>query len=175
MSEPSLFSLNIKQNVTDLIKTLLEDPAQKEELSSISSKITYPDAAVFDYKTAAISAGWTEVHDSEGNPCFHWVSETEEDIAYASGWKELCQSKGIAGKAQQAVEYHEVSEWLAGELKARGELVSTNCQGMIVWARFPDPENPETILGVAENDPKIEEISYWFEATMTAQTLLNGR
>jgi hypothetical protein len=162
MSEQSLYSLHIKQNVTDLIKN------QDAVIKLIGTRL--------DHKSAANKAGWSDVRDDSGEPCFHWVDEikNEEDVHYTQDWVSLCQDKGITVPLETASEFYEVSDWLAGELKARGELVDTH-HSMIVWARYCSQVDNNQPNGSITEDKVLAQIDYWFQATLTAQTLLNGR
>ena len=86
-----------------------------------------------DYQTAAEDAGWSAFTDEFGATCYR--DSTDDQTWAASDWQELCEAHNIEPYIVEALEHWIVSDWLANELNAAGEMVSSDIYGLTIWGR----------------------------------------
>jgi len=63
----------------------------------------------------------------------HWDGDTDSDEDDA--WRSACDRNRIEPDRIEAYEHWAVSDWLAGKLAERGEMVDTDFAGLTVWGR----------------------------------------
>ena len=86
-----------------------------------------------DYQTAAEDAGWSTFTDEFGAACYR---DSTDDQTWAGGnWLDLCEVFVIEPYIIEALEHWIVSDWLANELNAAGEMVNSDIYGLTIWGR----------------------------------------
>ncbi len=117
-----LVSREVHYCVSTLIYDLVRIEPDNEDLFNICTQD--------DWQTAAEDAGWTQSPTLPNT--FH-----NDGYRYAAGtdWLELCQDNDIEPYQHEAYEHWIVSDWLADKLLERGEMVSKDIHGLIVWGR----------------------------------------
>ena len=86
-----------------------------------------------DWETPAWDEGWRETTNHDNFPCFYHAETDNTD--YSSGWQELCEEHDIEPQQREAYEHYIVSNFLAGQLGARGEMVADDIHGLTIWGR----------------------------------------
>jgi hypothetical protein len=154
MTVSRMISVNIYLDITDAIASMSPLITVNPEIYAISRRP--------NFQASAESAGWSSAVDSEGDPCYHWVSEilNEEALFHCDNWERLCHANKIELKFDFACGYMTVSTWLAEQLILQGESVAIAMFGTYVWARFAKIKGGVLMpLAPAEDDPVLAKIA----------------
>lgn len=85
-----------------------------------------------DYESAAEENGW---HENEGDIWTRAAFEDEEEPPFCDDAREACDIDNIEPHQIEAYEHWIVSNWLAGKLEERGEMVARDILGLTIWGR----------------------------------------
>jgi hypothetical protein len=86
-----------------------------------------------DYESAAYGAGWREFTDKYGVNCYR--DEDTGETSAAKDWETLCWENNIDPVQTEALEHWLVSDWLADNLEAAGEMIIRDFMGLTIWGR----------------------------------------
>ena len=120
-------------NLSTLVHELAKSEAHQEDL--------FPVLFQDDYESAAYGAGWREFTDKYGVNCYRQDNEhfgTDENDSVASAakdWETLCWENNIDPVLTDALEHWLVSDWLADNLEAAGEMIIRDFMGLTIWGR----------------------------------------
>lgn len=113
--------------VSALISELYSNEKYQDELQPIMTQD--------DWESAAREEGW--INDNYKGNKHYFLSEddTWEAENNTDGWREVCEEFDIDPQLTEAYEHWIVSDWLAGKLEARGEMVLRDFYGLTIWGR----------------------------------------
>jgi len=126
--------------VSELISHLCQDSPDSafdyfEELMSV--------CVSDDYESAAYDEGW-RVKEHHGYWLYYKMQDidsmrsainTHMAVSEEQAWRACCDDNGLEPHQREAYEHWIVSDWLAGKLEAKGEMVSMDIHGLTVWGR----------------------------------------
>lgn len=116
-------SREVIYNVSLLISELVKDGKHMDDLLPVCSQDNWKSAAIEDFINGT--------PDQEGKPFtvddFHSLHGEEH--------REYCEERDIDPQTTEAHEHWIVSDWLAGKLEAKGEMVLCDFFGMTIWGR----------------------------------------
>ncbi len=112
-------------NLSTLVHEIAKDEAHQEDL--------FPVLIQDDYESAAYDAGWREFTDKHGVNCYR--DENDGATWAAKDWETLCRENDIEPFQNEALEHWLVSDWLADNLEAAGEMIIRDFMGLTIWGR----------------------------------------
>jgi hypothetical protein len=72
-----------------------------------------------------------------------------QDLKDENEFQDFCEAKDLDPKINKAYEHWIVSDWLAEQLKAKGEMVLTDFMGLTIWGRCTT-DQPISMDGVIQ-------------------------
>lgn len=124
-----MVEINIIQNVNILMLHLVQNPGEyEEEIHNVTAQD--------DYETAAFEQGLDVKKDDFDD---FWIIADDEDPdgpydSEAEAWEAACRHHNIEPYYDEAYEWYVVSDWLARQLKKRGEMVE-EIFDLTIWGR----------------------------------------
>jgi len=65
-----------------------------------------------------------------------WDEECyQEDEPTTEDWRSLCENQDIDCQTIEAYEHWIVDRWFAKKLEAKGEMISCDIHGLVIWGR----------------------------------------
>ena len=114
--------------VSSLVSTLITAASESGKVGDIDQDELFDLCAKDDWEGTARDDGWEML---DGQICKNANSPT----LYADDWREACEQDNLDPYRVEAYEHWIVSDWLAGKLEAKGEIVARDIAGLTIWGR----------------------------------------
>lgn len=125
--------------VTDLIDLLAEVAGIHDfsgagpDVMEIADRALAIKKPIYDWEGPARSAGWVlDTSSLTPGACY---KRDHGEVREAANWAAACKLEGMQPERRSIEGQWIVSEWLAGQLIDRGELVTRNFTGLAIWSR----------------------------------------
>ncbi len=124
-----MVEINVKQNVNQLMQHLEHNPGEYDnEIRNVMSKPDYVEPAAdkgIIVKSDMFACWWVILEDEEPDGPYDFETEA---------WESACANNNIEPYYDEAYEFYIVSNWLALQLKKRGEMVE-EIFDLTIWGR----------------------------------------
>ena len=127
-----LVEREVFHNVSMLVSHFANDEGALHGSSYSWEDDILPLCEIRDYEEAAAEEGWEQFEDEYGGNCYR---DTNDGQTWAcESWEELCRQFDIEPHIREAYEHWIVSDFLADELRERGEAVG-ELFNLTIWGR----------------------------------------